>query len=78
MAQLAASVFDRVIAVDLRGVFLCMKYQFRHMLRARKGTIVNTASVAGCVETHRSAGALSGFTLKTTPDGRFPFCRGAS
>ena len=36
-----------VIAVDLRGVFLCMKYEFQHMLRARKGTIVNIASVAG-------------------------------
>ena len=30
-AQLDASVFDRVIAVDLRGVFLCMKYELRHM-----------------------------------------------
>ena len=47
MAQLDASVFDRVIAVDLRGVFLCMKYELRHMLRAGRGTIVNTASVAG-------------------------------
>ena len=27
IAQLDASVFDRVIAVDLRGVFLCMKYE---------------------------------------------------
>lgn len=47
LAQLDASVFDRVIAVDLRGVFLCMKYELRHMVRAGHGTIVNTASVAG-------------------------------
>jgi NAD(P)-dependent dehydrogenase (short-subunit alcohol dehydrogenase family) len=49
MAQLEASVFDRVISVDLRGVFLCMKYQLREMVRAGRGAIVNTASVAGLI-----------------------------
>lgn len=39
--------FDRVIAVDLKGCFLCMKYELRHMVKAGKGAIVNTASVAG-------------------------------
>jgi hypothetical protein len=29
--QLDASVFDRVIAIDLRGVFLCTKYELREM-----------------------------------------------
>jgi len=41
--------FDRVIAVDLKGVFLSMKYEIRHMLQAGGGTIVNTASVAGVI-----------------------------
>ena len=45
IAQLDVSVFDRVIAVDLRGVFLCMKYELREMVRAGHGAIVNTASV---------------------------------
>ena len=45
--QLDASVFDRVISVDLRGVFLCMKYELREMVRAGHGAIVNTTSVAG-------------------------------
>jgi NAD(P)-dependent dehydrogenase (short-subunit alcohol dehydrogenase family) len=48
-AQLDASAFDRVISVDLRGVFLCMKYELREMLQAGRGAIVNTASVAGFI-----------------------------
>lgn len=39
--------FDRVVSVDLRGVFLSMKYELRHMLAQGRGTIVNTASIAG-------------------------------
>ncbi|MDB5915260.1 MAG: Short-chain dehydrogenase [Ramlibacter sp.] len=42
-------VFDRVLAVDLRGVFLCLKHEIRHMLGAGGGAIVNTASVAGLI-----------------------------
>ena len=43
-------LFDRSIAVNLRGVFLCMKYQIRQMLaQGGGGAIVNTASVAGLV-----------------------------
>jgi NAD(P)-dependent dehydrogenase (short-subunit alcohol dehydrogenase family) len=49
IAQLDASVFDRVISVDLRGVFLCMKYELREMVRAGRGAIVNTASVTGLI-----------------------------
>jgi NAD(P)-dependent dehydrogenase (short-subunit alcohol dehydrogenase family) len=40
---------DRVIDVDLKGVFLAMKYELAHMLSAGGGAIVNTASVAGVV-----------------------------
>ena len=39
--------FDRVLAVDLRGVFLGMKHQIRQMLRNGGGAIVNMASNAG-------------------------------
>jgi len=38
--------FDRVIAVNLRSVFLGMKYEIAAMLRTGGGAIVNTASVA--------------------------------
>jgi NAD(P)-dependent dehydrogenase (short-subunit alcohol dehydrogenase family) len=39
--------FDRVIAVNLRGTFLGMRAQIRHMLGAGGGAIVNTSSNAG-------------------------------
>jgi len=49
IAELDAAAFDRVISINLRGVFLCMKYELREMVRAGKGAIVNTASVAGVI-----------------------------
>jgi NAD(P)-dependent dehydrogenase (short-subunit alcohol dehydrogenase family) len=39
--------FDHVVAVNLRGVFLCMKYALRPMLAQGSGAIVNVSSVAG-------------------------------
>ncbi|MCS6938892.1 MAG: SDR family oxidoreductase [Roseiflexaceae bacterium] len=39
--------WDRVIAVNLRGVFLCMKYEIPLMLKQGGGAIVNTSSGAG-------------------------------
>ncbi len=41
--------FDRVIAVDVKGVFNAMKAEIRHMLNNGGGAIVNTASVAGVI-----------------------------
>lgn len=41
--------FDRVIGINLRGVFACMHEQIRLMLPRRQGAIVNIASVAGLV-----------------------------
>jgi NAD(P)-dependent dehydrogenase (short-subunit alcohol dehydrogenase family) len=49
LAELEEASFDEVIAVDLRGVFLCMKYEIRHMLKAGGGVIVNNASIAGMI-----------------------------
>jgi NAD(P)-dependent dehydrogenase (short-subunit alcohol dehydrogenase family) len=43
------AVFDRIMAVNVKGVWLCMKYQIRQMLKQGGGAIVNTASVAGLV-----------------------------
>ncbi len=40
-------MFDQIIAVNLRGVFLGMKYQIMHMLANGGGTIVNVSSAAG-------------------------------
>src|SRR5260370_42047462 len=41
--------FDRVIAINLRGVFLGMKYSLPHMVKNGGGSIINTASIAGLV-----------------------------
>lgn len=39
--------WDKVIAINLTGVWLCMKYEIPHMLKNGGGSIVNTASAAG-------------------------------
>ena len=41
--------WDRVVNIDLKGVWLCMKYEIPQMLKQEGGAIVNTASVAGLV-----------------------------
>ena len=41
--------WDRVIQVDLKGVWLCMKYEIIQMLEQGNGAVVNTSSVAGLV-----------------------------
>lgn len=41
--------FDRVIKVNLKGVWLCMKYEIRQMLRQQGGAIVNASSVGGLI-----------------------------
>jgi len=41
--------WDRTISVNLKGVWLCMKYEIAQMLKQGRGAIVNTASVAGLV-----------------------------
>ena len=46
-AQLAEEVWDRIIDIDLRGVFLCMKHEIPLMLEQGGGAIVNTSSGAG-------------------------------
>ncbi len=41
--------FDKIIAVDLKGVFLCMKYQIPEMLNMGGGSIINCGSVVSVV-----------------------------
>jgi NAD(P)-dependent dehydrogenase (short-subunit alcohol dehydrogenase family) len=43
--------WHRVIAINLTGVWLCMKYEIPQMLQQGGGTIVNTASIMGLVAT---------------------------
>lgn len=41
--------WDKTIGVNLKGVWLCMKYEIPQMLKSGKGAIVNIASIAGLV-----------------------------
>jgi NAD(P)-dependent dehydrogenase (short-subunit alcohol dehydrogenase family) len=41
--------WDRIIKINLKGVWLCMKYEIPQMIKQRAGVIVNTASTAGLV-----------------------------
>ena len=47
MAEVTEEEWDRIIAINLRGVFLCMKYEVPLMLGQEGGAIVNTSSGAG-------------------------------
>jgi NAD(P)-dependent dehydrogenase (short-subunit alcohol dehydrogenase family) len=47
MAAVTEEEWDRIINVDLRGVFLCMKHEIPLMLKQGGGAIVNTSSGAG-------------------------------
>ena len=46
LADIAVDDFDRVVRVNLKGVFLCMKYEIPAMLKGG-GAIVNMSSTAG-------------------------------
>lgn len=41
--------WDKTIGINLRGVWLCMKFEIPHMIKQGKGAIVNNASIAGLV-----------------------------
>lgn len=41
--------WDRVLSINLKAVWLCMKHEIAHMLKQGGGVIVNTASIAGLV-----------------------------
>ena len=47
LAELAIDQFDQVTAVNLRGVFLAMKFEIAAMLETGGGVIVNMSSTAG-------------------------------
>ena len=55
LSSMETEVFDRVIAVNLRGVFLGMKHALPHMARRGGGAVINQASAAGLVGIRGSA-----------------------
>jgi NAD(P)-dependent dehydrogenase (short-subunit alcohol dehydrogenase family) len=49
IADQSADIFDRVNAINLRGVWACMKHELRYMRDQGSGAIVNNSSLAGLV-----------------------------
>lgn len=44
MAEITNEEFEQTIAVDFRGVWYCMRYEIRPMLKQQAGAIVNISS----------------------------------
>src|SRR5712672_4725961 len=48
-ADASGEEFDRVIAINLRGVWNCMKHELRQMRGQGSGAIVNCSSIGGLI-----------------------------
>jgi NAD(P)-dependent dehydrogenase (short-subunit alcohol dehydrogenase family) len=47
IADMDQAAWDRLLAINLTGVFVCMKHEIAHMRTSGGGVIVNTASTVG-------------------------------
>jgi len=57
--ELTPEEYDRIIEINLRGVFLCAKAAGQVMVNRRKGKIINMASIFGNIGMERQAGYAS-------------------
>jgi NAD(P)-dependent dehydrogenase (short-subunit alcohol dehydrogenase family) len=64
--------FDRVTAINLRGVWSCMKFELRQMRKQGSGAIVNCSSIGGVV------GAPGRGTYQATKHGVLGFTKSAA
>lgn len=66
--EISSNEWDRVIAVNMKGVFFCTKYALYQMIQAGKGSIINISSVYGIISApnipayHASKGAVRTMT----------------
>ena len=58
-AEWSEESFDRMIAVNLKGVWLCLRAEINQMLTQGGGAIVNTASIAGLIGLATSSGYVA-------------------
>lgn len=57
--ELSTEEFDRMISVNLRGTFLTSKYFSKHMVKNKRGQIININSIAGEMVLEGNAGYSS-------------------
>jgi len=55
VVELTEEEWDGLMAVNLKGVFLCCKYVIPHMIHQGGGTVVNCSSIAGHIGQRRQA-----------------------
>ncbi len=66
--------FDKLMSINVRGLFLCMKYEIQQMLSQGSGVIVNNSSMGGLIAFpglspyHASKHAVMGLTRSATLD----------
>jgi NAD(P)-dependent dehydrogenase (short-subunit alcohol dehydrogenase family) len=54
-AEVPEEEWDRIIAADLKGMWLCLKYEIAAMLRGGGGSIVNVSSINGLAGTPQAS-----------------------
>lgn len=56
--ELPIQDWDRLMAVNLRGSFLCSKIVLPHMMKAQRGSIINVASITGMIGFYPGVSAI--------------------
>jgi len=59
VTDLGEDAWDRILAVNLKGVFLCCKYGIPALIAAGGGAVINTASAAGLIGSRNRSHAYS-------------------
>lgn len=49
VTHLSVETWDRILNVNLRGIFLCSKYAVPAIIQSGGGSVINTASIAGLI-----------------------------
>jgi NAD(P)-dependent dehydrogenase (short-subunit alcohol dehydrogenase family) len=59
VTDLGEDAWDRIVAVNLKGVYLCCKYGIPALIGAGGGSVINTASAAGLIGSRNRSHAYS-------------------
>ena len=59
VVELEEEAWDTILAVNLKGVYLCCKYGIPELIRAGGGSVINTASIAGLVSSGQPSHSYS-------------------